>query len=175
MKNTKLAVAVGAGYLLGRMHKARWALGLAALAAGKRLSTSGGGLLEGLMDSSPQLRELAGTVRGDLADAGRKAVVSAAGRKIDALTERLETGTSAIRGDDGDGGRKERAASEEPEEDEELDDDKGARTSARRSRTESKTSSARSRTRTSAKSTARSRSGAAAKGSASRTTRKQAS
>src|ERR1700758_2236354 len=97
MNNTKLVLAVGAGYLLGRMHKMRWALGLASLAAGKRLSSNSGDLLEGLMDSSPQLRELAGTVKGELAEAGKKAAVPAASRKMESLTNRLESGTSALR------------------------------------------------------------------------------
>lgn len=168
MKNAKLAVAVGAGYLLGRMHKARWALALAGLAAGKRLSSSGGELLEGLMDSSPQLRELAGTVRGDLADAGRKAVMSAAGRKVDALTERLESGTSALRGDSDEGSRSERDEAEEPDEDEqeERDEDKRARAPARRPRGESKSKSAGDR-RASARTTAKARGGAATKRAAS--------
>jgi hypothetical protein len=145
MTNTKLAVAVGAGYLLGRMHKGRWALTLAGLAAGRQLKNSPGGLLGGLLESSPQLRELAGTVGGDLADAGKKAVVSAAGRRIEALTDRLEGGTSALRGVGG--GKRDDEHSEEPEdrdadEDEDVEEeDEDKRTSARRSRTSSARSS----------------------------------
>src|SRR6478609_10843361 len=58
MKNSKLASAVVAGYFLGRWHKARWALALAGVAAGKKLSTNPGVLLGQLMESSPQLRGL---------------------------------------------------------------------------------------------------------------------
>ena len=144
MKNTKLVLAVGAGYVLGRLNKARWALALAGLVAGKHLSSDGGELLEGLLDTSPQLRDLARTVRGELGDAGRKAVGAAAGRQIDALTDRLESRTSALRDVNQGRNQDDRAESEEPEH-EERDEE---RTSAHRSGAGAKASSARSRSRT---------------------------
>ncbi|MFF7456605.1 hypothetical protein [Kitasatospora sp. NPDC008115] len=97
MNNAKLAVAVGTGYLLGRMHKARWALALAGMAAGKRLSANPGVLLGQALESSPQLRQLAGNVRGELAKAGTKAATAAASNRVSALTDQLQRRAEGLR------------------------------------------------------------------------------
>ncbi|WP_052391300.1 hypothetical protein [Streptomyces sp. NRRL B-24484] len=112
MKNTKLAAAVGAGYLLGPFHKVRWAMALAGMVAGKRITTDPAALLSGLPESSPQLRQLAGSVRGELADAGRKAAVAAAGNRVDALTDSLQRRTESLRSGSADG---DEPGDEEPE------------------------------------------------------------
>ncbi|WP_431683166.1 hypothetical protein [Kitasatospora sp. KL5] len=108
MKNAKPVAAVGAGYLLGRRHKARWAMALAGMAAGKRLTADPAALLGGLLESSPQLRQPAGNVRGELAGAGRKAAVAAAGNRVDVLTDSLQRRTESLRSSSG------RAEDEEP-------------------------------------------------------------
>lgn len=122
MNNTKLAAAVVVGYVLGRLHKARWALALAGMAAGKKISTSPRALLGGVMDSSPQLRKLAETVGGDLVQAGAKAGVAAASHRMEGLTERLEQRTESLRDADTHQGE---------ESEEEQEDDAPARESSR--------------------------------------------
>ncbi|MFI1523155.1 GvpL/GvpF family gas vesicle protein [Kitasatospora cineracea] len=92
-----MAAAVVGGYFLGRWHKARWALALAGLAAGKRISTNPGVLIGQLLDSSPQLRGLVDEMRGDLTEAGKNAVVAAASNRMGSLTDRLQQQTDAVR------------------------------------------------------------------------------
>ena len=104
--STQTAVALGVGYLLGRKHKFRTAA-VAAVAAGFG-STSVGGLLlrrgakmltspAALGKVSPQLGELADTVRGDLLDAGKAAVSAAVTNRIDSLTDSLHDQAERIR------------------------------------------------------------------------------
>ncbi|MEU5388931.1 hypothetical protein [Kitasatospora cineracea] len=92
-----MAAAVVGGYFLGRWHKARWALALAGLAAGKRISTNPGVLIGQLLESSPQLRGLVDEMRGDLTEAGKNAVVAAASNRMGSLTDRLQQQTDAVR------------------------------------------------------------------------------
>jgi hypothetical protein len=42
----RLGLAVTAGYVLGRMHKMKWALAVAAMVGRGRLSSASGGLLQ---------------------------------------------------------------------------------------------------------------------------------
>jgi hypothetical protein len=86
VKKTQLALAVAAGYLLGRTRKLRWALALAGVGASRGLPKSPGGLAaQGmqLVGSSPEARQLAETVRGRLTEAGRGPPVAGARRPID--------------------------------------------------------------------------------------------
>lgn len=116
MNNAKLAAAVGAGYVLGRMRKARWALALAGMAAGKKITTNPGALLADVLESSPQLRELAQSVSGDLIGAGAKAGVAAAGHRMEGLTERLEQRVESLRDSAGQRDEDEDEGEEEEEE-----------------------------------------------------------
>ncbi|MEV6324487.1 hypothetical protein AB0M45_25345 [Nocardia sp. NPDC051787] len=93
----KIAVGVGAGYLLGRTRKMRLALALAGAAMSRRYGSSGGGptqeLLErgtSLLKSSPELAGITETVREELMGAMRAAAVTAASNRIDALNARLQ-------------------------------------------------------------------------------------
>lgn len=133
MNNAKLAVAVGAGYLLGRFHKGRWALALAGMAAGKRISTNPTALIGEALEASPQLRELAESVSGNLLKAGAKAGVTAASRRVEGMTERLEQRTDALRG--AASHRDEEPEDEEPEneEPENEEEDEQTRKSSRSS------------------------------------------
>jgi hypothetical protein len=89
----RVALGLGAGYLLGRTRKMRLALMLAAAGANGRL---GGGprqlLQEGVsrLGSSSEVRELTESVRGDLLNAAKAAAVTAATSRIDALNDRLQ-------------------------------------------------------------------------------------
>ncbi|MGW2250707.1 hypothetical protein ACWCXH_10955 [Kitasatospora sp. NPDC001660] len=128
MKNAKLAAAVGVGYLLGRLHKARWALALAGMAAGKKLGAGSGAAVGQLIESSPQLRRVVDDVRGELASAGKKAAVAAAARRVGALTDQLEQRTEALRDANG------HNEDEEPSDEEEAREESGGSAESRRTR-----------------------------------------
>lgn len=124
---TRVALAVGFGYLLGRRKKLRTALTLAAAVAAGRASQNPGGLKKigtDLLSSSPQLGGL-GKLGAPLATAGKAAATAAAGSRIDALSGKLRGTADALRSKSGagqpDGGRApdERSA---PDEEQEHDD-----------------------------------------------------
>lgn len=95
----RMALAVAAGYYLGRRRKLRWALSVAAAGATKRLTGRHAGLLQQgtKLLANPEVKALADTVRGRLVEAGRAAAVSAASSRIDALTDRLQERTESLR------------------------------------------------------------------------------
>ncbi|MFG6198616.1 hypothetical protein [Nonomuraea sp. JJY05] len=114
----RVALALAAGYYLGRRRKLRWATALAAagVAGALRKSNGGGGLLgQGLkiLGSSPEIEQLTGRLRGELLEVGKAAAVAATSRQIDSLSEKLHGRAESIR----QGGRP--RAAEEPEEEEE--------------------------------------------------------
>lgn len=104
---TQAALAVGAGYLLGRRRKMRLATIVAAGAATGGLGSLGGGLLkkgvkmlgstEALGKVAPQLGDLADTFRGDLIDAGKAAATAAVTNRIESLTDSLHERAELIR------------------------------------------------------------------------------
>ncbi|MEV4360788.1 hypothetical protein ACWEPL_63050 [Nonomuraea sp. NPDC004186] len=116
----RVALALAAGYYLGRRRKLRWATALAAagVAGALRKSDGGGGLLgQGLkiLGSSPEIEQLTGRLRGELLEVGKAAAVAATSRQIDSLTEKLHGRAESMR----QAGRP-RAAEEEPEDEEEY-------------------------------------------------------
>ena len=104
---TQAALAVGAGYLLGRRRKMRLAVLMAAGAATGGLGGLGSGLLrrgakmlgstEALGKVAPQLGDLTDTVRGDLIDAGKAAATAALTNRIESLTDSLHERAEMIR------------------------------------------------------------------------------
>jgi hypothetical protein len=114
MNSGKAAAALTGGYLLGRMHKARWALALAGAVAGKRLRARGGEL-GGALTDSPEISKLTAGMRGELAAAGRAAAMAVASRQIDALSGRMANWSANLRGAPG-GGPGEKPAGGEDEE-----------------------------------------------------------
>lgn len=104
---TQAALAVGAGYLLGRRRKMKLAAMVAAGAATGGLGGLGGGLLrrgmkmvgstEALGKMGPQLGDLADAVRGDLIDAGKAAAMAAVTNRIESLTDSLHERAELIR------------------------------------------------------------------------------
>jgi hypothetical protein len=98
MKNAKLATAVGAGYMLGRWHKARWALALAGAAAGKRWMLRPGNSIGRVLESTPEVGAAANELRGTLTDVGKKAAVAAASGQMATLTSRLQQRTQSLKG-----------------------------------------------------------------------------
>ncbi|WP_433127557.1 hypothetical protein ACQPWW_32120 [Micromonospora sp. CA-240977] len=105
MKNgTRVGLAVGFGYLLGRRRKLRTALTLAAAVAAGRASRDPAGLLKrgsAVLQSSPQLSNLS-RLGGPLVNAGRAAATAAAGSGVDAVTGRLRGSADALRRRSGD-------------------------------------------------------------------------
>lgn len=129
MKNASVALAIGVGYLLGRRRKMRLAAMLAtatAIGGGGSLAKQAikrGGKLLGSSDAvgglSPEISKLAGTVRSDLADAGKAAARSALNSRIDSLSDSIHSRAEAVRGAPGvDDAEREEPAREEPESDE---------------------------------------------------------
>lgn len=125
----RLGLAVTAGYVLGRFHKMKWALAVAALVGRGRLPRGPGGLLQQgakLLTSSPELTKLTGEAKGRLVDAGKAAAVAAVSSKInslsDGLRERSDTMRAASAG--GNGGA---AAADEEDVDRERDRDEHER------------------------------------------------
>ncbi|WP_147471577.1 hypothetical protein [Nocardia stercoris] len=101
----RIVAGVGVGYMLGRRRKMRFALSLAGAAMARRNTGMTTELLErgtSLLKSSPELTQLTDTVRGELLGAVRSAAVTAASNRIDALSARLEPGSTLVaeRGDD---------------------------------------------------------------------------
>ena len=86
------ALAVGAGYILGRQHKLRTALMLgAAAASGRLIKAPGGGGDQG--DSGSQSGLL-----GKLSGAGKTAAISTFSRSADKIGERLSQTATSMRG-----------------------------------------------------------------------------
>ena len=108
-KSSTMALAVGAGYLLGRKHKLRMAALLAAAAAAAsggggmagRAVRSGGKLLSSpqVLDKlPPEAAKIAGLVRSDLAQAGKAAAQAAVSSRIEGLTSALYDRADVVRG-----------------------------------------------------------------------------
>ncbi|MFC0861820.1 hypothetical protein ACFHYQ_05860 [Sphaerimonospora cavernae] len=99
----KVALAVLAGYYLGRRHKLGLVaiLALAILANRLRGEGAGGGLLQQgtkiLGGASPELGKISERVRGDLLDIGKAAVAAATSKQIDSLSDKLHERAEALR------------------------------------------------------------------------------
>ncbi|WP_155765981.1 hypothetical protein [Mycobacterium colombiense] len=136
----KVALAVGAGYLLGRTRKGRLALMLAAAGiTGKFPARPSDLVAHGLksLGGSAELGQLGEQLRGDVLGAARSAALTAVTHQVDSLNDRLQGVTSAVGADEvldgvggtvGDtlnlGGRPRRTSSDDDEYlDEDLDED----------------------------------------------------
>lgn len=121
--NSRVALALAAGYVLGRRHKLRTAAVLAGAAATGRLGSLGsavvkratgggsGGLLEKV---APQLGGITSTVRSELANAGKAAAMAVVNNRIESLSDSLHQRTEALRAGSRPAGRRD----ESPDEDE---------------------------------------------------------
>ncbi|MFE0592718.1 hypothetical protein [Micromonospora echinospora] len=96
---TRIGLAVGLGYVLGRRRRLRTALTLAAAVAAGRMSRDPAGLrkLGDLVQASPQLSNLS-RLGGPLVGAGRAAATAAVGSGIDAVSGKLRGRADALRG-----------------------------------------------------------------------------
>src|SRR6476620_8512640 len=99
----KVALAVGAGYLLGRTKKMRLALMLAAAGVtGKFPATPTALVGQGLksLGAHADVTQLTEQLRGELLNAGRAAALAAATSQIESLNDRIQGVTSAVDVDD---------------------------------------------------------------------------
>jgi hypothetical protein len=96
MNNGQVALAFTSGYLFGRNHRTRWALALASAAAGRRLMSGHSPLGTNKLMSS-EVGKLTDDFRSQLVSAGRSAAVAAVSQRMDALSDRLEERTAALR------------------------------------------------------------------------------
>lgn len=118
-KTTVLAGVAG-GYLLGRTKKAKLALTLAALVAGRRLAPQdllGKGVRK--ITDTPQPAGLSGHVTDQMMTAARQAASSLVGRRVESLTDSLRERTDRL----GEAGEEREARDARAERDEEEDDE----------------------------------------------------
>ncbi|MCO5972535.1 hypothetical protein [Actinoallomurus soli] len=95
----RIALAVGAGYLMGRRRKMKLALTLAAAGASGRIAKNPASLVKqgtNLLNTSPEVKNLTDAVRGRLIEVGKAAAVTAASSQIDALSDRLQRRTESL-------------------------------------------------------------------------------
>lgn len=121
MTNGKIAVAVAGGYLLGRTKKAKLALGLGMLLAGKKITLDPQQLARAVADS-PLLSGLNAQARKELAGAAKTAATSALSTRMNGLADSLHDRTLSLRGEED-----EERADEEPAEDDEPADEESER------------------------------------------------
>jgi len=116
MTNGKIAVAITGGYLLGRTKKAKLALGLGMLLAGKKITLDPQQLARAVADS-PLLSGLNAQARKELSGAAKTAATRALSTRMNGLADSLHDRTLSLRGE----------ADEEPAEDDEPADEESER------------------------------------------------
>ena len=91
--NSKIALAVAGGYMLGRTKKLRLAMTLAGMLAGKKVATNRQLLTQGakLVENNPQLKQLQGQLTGRLVDVAREAALVAAASRVESFTQSLQS------------------------------------------------------------------------------------
>ncbi|MFF9510947.1 histone protein [Streptomyces sp. NPDC014724] len=118
-----LAAAVVGGYVLGRTKKGRLALTIATYLAGRRFGLEPRQLAaEGMrrLGEIPQVADLQEQLKGEVLDAGRKAVSAAADRGMSSLADALGDRTARL------GEKKQDAEEEEEDADEYEPEEEGA-------------------------------------------------
>ena len=97
----QVALAVGAGYMLGRTRRMKMALMLAAAGATGRFPGGPRDLLERgtkMLAKSPEAAKIGGVVKEELVSAAKAAAVTAASQRIDSLSNRLLAGGNPVSG-----------------------------------------------------------------------------
>ncbi|MFF4760757.1 hypothetical protein [Streptomyces sp. NPDC001292] len=100
MNKVELGLAIGAGYLLGRTKKAKLALTVGSLVAGRKLTPGPGGiaqLVNQQLVNNPQLKEIGDQLREDLKGVGKAASGAMVERQMTALADRLHGRTAQVR------------------------------------------------------------------------------
>lgn len=96
MNRLAVGLAVGAGYVLGRTKKAKFAFAVGTMVAGKRLNLSPkalGSLVTQQLENNPQFKEIGDQLRQDLRGVGKAATGSLLNRQLEGLADRLHDRT----------------------------------------------------------------------------------
>jgi septal ring-binding cell division protein DamX len=112
MTNGKIAVAVTGGYLLGRTKKAKLAIGLGLMLAGKKITLDPQHLARAIA-GAPLLNGLNAQVRKELVDATKAAATKALTTRANGLADSLQERTASLRGTDDERDDDERAEAED--------------------------------------------------------------
>ncbi|MFD4611260.1 DNA primase [Streptomyces sp. NPDC058451] len=100
MNRVALGLAVGAGYLLGRTKKAKFALAVGSMVAGKKLNLGPRGiadLVNQQLMNNPQFKEIGDQLRQELRGVGKAASGALVERQMTALADRLHERTAQVR------------------------------------------------------------------------------
>ncbi|UFQ19182.1 DNA primase [Streptomyces huasconensis] len=96
MNRMAMGLAVGAGYVLGRTKKAKFAFAVGTMVAGKKLNLSPkalGSLVTQQLENNPQFKEIGDQLRQDLRGVGKAATGSLLNRQLEGLADRLHDRT----------------------------------------------------------------------------------
>ncbi|WP_399932847.1 DNA primase [Streptomyces kanamyceticus] len=96
MNRMAMGLAVGAGYVLGRTKKAKFAFAVGTMVAGKKLNLSPkalGSLVTQQLQNNPQFKEIGDQLRQDLRGVGKAATGSLLNRQLEGLADRLHDRT----------------------------------------------------------------------------------
>jgi hypothetical protein len=99
-KKISLTAAMVAGYVLGRTRKGKLAIGFASLVAGQQLPLNPRELVSmgaRKLAANEQFAPLVKQVRGEVLDAGRKALSATANRRLEGVADALQQRTEALR------------------------------------------------------------------------------
>ncbi|MEU5897516.1 MULTISPECIES: DNA primase [Streptomyces] len=136
MNRLAVGLAVGAGYVLGRTKKAKFAFAVGSMVAGKRLNLSPkalGQMVTQQLENNPQFKEIGDQLRQDLRGVGKAATGSLLNRQLEGLADRLHDRTlgvqdriSGVVPDEAKGGdgKRDREADDDGYDDEESEDER---------------------------------------------------
>ncbi|MET7362880.1 DNA primase [Streptomyces sp. NPDC005562] len=96
MNRLAVGLAVGAGYVLGRTKKAKFAFAVGSMVAGKKLNLSPkalGQMVTQQLENNPQFKEIGDQLRQDLRGVGKAATGSLLNRQLEGLADRLHDRT----------------------------------------------------------------------------------
>ncbi|MEW2392065.1 DNA primase [Streptomyces venezuelae] len=99
MNRLAVGLAVGAGYVLGRTKKAKFAFAVGSMVAGKRLNLSPkalGQMVTQQLENNPQFKEIGDQLRQDLRGVGKAATGSLLNRQLEGLADRLHDRTLGV-------------------------------------------------------------------------------
>ncbi|WP_030560979.1 hypothetical protein [Streptomyces aureocirculatus] len=100
MNRLAVGLAVGAGYLLGRTKKAKFAFAVGTMVAGRKMQLGPAGIARAVsqqMEKNPQFKEIGDQLRQDLRGVGKAATGSLLDRRIEGLADRLHERTLDVR------------------------------------------------------------------------------
>ncbi|WAL98961.1 DNA primase [Streptomyces sp. Je 1-369] len=99
MNRLAVGLAVGAGYVLGRTKKAKFAFAVGSMVAGKRLNLSPkalGQMVTQQLENNPQFKEIGDQLRQDLRGVGKAATGSLLNRQLEGIADRLHDRTLGV-------------------------------------------------------------------------------